>query len=144
MLRVTTFEPRHLEQLRAQSPDWYRHVTLSADRIPPQTAARTFWNGPKVITCAGLELGHAGYAVAWLFRGADASNHAPFLVRQIRALMSLGAQRFRLHRIDAVVPSALPTWRRFMEMMGFRAESVMPRYGPQREEYMRYVLFPGE
>lgn len=145
-MRVTNFEVPHLEKLIRESPEWYKDLSIltpETTRVVGNCPGRTFWQGSSIIACAGLQIIHKGYAQAWLFRGSKTHEQALPLVRQCGALVRLGAMRYRLHRIDCVVPTMLPAWRRFIELVGFHAESVMPRYGPDKSEFMRYVMFPG-
>lgn len=143
-MHVTNFQHEHLERLIKESPHWYKDITLAdPGRMPLINTARTLWDGQRVLACVGIQVMHHGYATAWMFRGKHTHDYPVFVVRQIRALLHLAAERFKLHRIDAAVPTAMVTWHRFMETLGFHAESVMPRYGPKQEEFLRFSMFPG-
>lgn len=106
--------------------------------------------GDQIIACAGLMFPWPTLAIAWLLP----SPHLPtypmtavkVLLTQLRTLM----QQHRPRRIEFLVDASFYTGQRFAEFLGYWREGCCPDtpcaqcglmrgYGPNGEDYIRYV-----
>lgn len=100
--------------------------------------AKTLVLGSDIVGCGGIHKLWNGVGEAWLILGDEALKH-PIMV----AFCS--ARIFRdivngFHRIQAHVLEGFDRGIKFAEMMGFEHEGLMKQFGPNRENYHRYVI----
>jgi len=61
-----------------------------------------------------------------------------------RRLVDEWTEEFKLHRVQITIDESFKASYRLAVALGFTLESRMPKYGPDRENFLRYVRFPGE
>ena len=139
--------------LRPMRPEDY--VVAAGDSFPfinAHTHGRTLatsgpafagWDGDQLLGVAGVARGWPGVGEAWAIL-TDAGRRKPIAVcRMVRDGLSLCARAGRFRRVHADVISTFARGCRWVEALGFKAECVLERYGPNGEDFIRYVMFPG-
>ena len=115
---------------------------LLVDRLLRSTVALTLMDGETPIVCGGLWIFWPGMAEIW-FHGSDASTpHAVSILRHSRRLLQTWIKDYGIFRLQLTIDASFTASYRFAEALGFTLESRMPRYGPDRQEFLRYVLLP--
>lgn len=96
-----------------------------------------FLNG-TLLGCAGVVPLWPGLGEAWIVLSPEGRRHRAWYRAVARILPSIAASgRFR--RIQADVVREFEAGRRFVERLGFKYEFTMPKYGPNGEDFVRYV-----
>lgn len=63
-------------------------------------------------------------------------------VKLCRNLLSIAADTFNLHRIQATTLASAPKHGRFLEVMGMQFEGHLRAYGPKGEDFLMYAYIP--
>ena len=95
----------------------------------------------RIVLAAGIVQLWAGRGEAWMLTTQQVLRYPKLclkLVRQYFRSICLGMQ-FR--RIEATTGADYAIGRRWLEHLGFRLESEMPKFGLAGETYVRYVYF---
>jgi hypothetical protein len=115
---------------------------LLVDRLLRSTVALTLMDDQTPIVCGGLWLFWPGMGEIW-FHGSDASTqHAVAVFRNSRRLVQSWIKEYSIYRLQLTIDESFQASYRFAEALGFTLESRMPRYGPNQETFLRYVLLP--
>lgn len=113
-------------------------------RLLKSAAALTLMDGDVPIVSGGILLYWPGMAELW-FHGVQAATRHPVPVfRHSKRLVLKWAQDFKLRRVQLTIDSGFIASYRFAEALGFTLESRMPKYGPNGQEFLKYVFFPVE
>lgn len=94
-----------------------------------------------IIGIAGLfPLGN-GNAEAWMFTSPLLSQHAKFVVRQIKEHLLICEDILKLNRIQAVCLESFEPAQRFLQRLGFVCETPngMKNYGKDKETFFLYA-----
>jgi len=91
----------------------------------------------RVVACAGIERMWEGVGQAWALCVND--------IGKIHMNPSANRNKFReiakpFHRVQAPLRADLPAGVSFAKYMGFKQESVMKRYNPDKTDALMYVL----
>ena len=111
-------------------------------RLLRSAAAHTLMDGDTPLVCGGLMIYWPGMAEIWFHGTQDAAKYPVPVFRHSRRLVDKWITDFKLHRIQLTIDAAFLASYRFAEALGFTLESRMPKYGPNQEEFLRYVRLP--
>jgi hypothetical protein len=136
------FRPEHLAELPLTGQQASLLGRLHAGELYAQHPSLTARVNGVLLACAGIIIPWKGIADAWMLPTRNIARHPKFLVSTVRRFLASSAEALDLVRIEAVVDSGFLAGRRFADFLGFERESEMPLFGPNRETYIRYVLFP--
>lgn len=106
----------------------------------PSYTART--GDGKIIGSAGVFVVHPGLGEAWVLQGALVHRHATWFHRTIKRVLLDIARQFELHRVQAHVDTYFEDGQRWMRLLGFHAEGVLEKFGPDKHDYITWVMFP--
>lgn len=96
----------------------------------------------EIVACGGVFILWPGVAEAWMMPTKLIRKEVRFVFRMVsNALQSL-ALGLDLHRVQAVALEGFPESGRWLKHLGFHEEGQLERYGPNEENYTRYVWFP--
>lgn len=117
---------------------------------PAQVASFLFSRGPAFtarvdggIACvAGFAFLWRGVAEAWAVVTPLGWAHPMFIHRNVAVRLHQLIHNHGVWRLQASVKLDFAKGRRWVEALGFEEESVMERFGPNREPFMRYVMLP--
>ena len=143
-----------LYEVRPFCPSDYLRVADLDGRYGPeleQTAtsfamsgsARTLCLYGQPLACAGILIQWSGLGFAWAIVSALARQHPRALHGGVKLGLREMIEEHHLRRVEAVVLAHFWVGRRWLQALGFEEESLMPRYGPLGEDFIRVVLFPG-
>lgn len=94
----------------------------------------------ELLVCAGIMSQWPGVGVAWALISGNGRKHYHFVHRAVREGLEYFIQRLKLNRVEANVNDDLEAAKRWVEVLGFSEESVMPKYGPRGETFRKYVI----
>jgi len=99
----------------------------------------------RIIGCGGLVLfAWPGVAEAWVMASSFASEHALSWHKTFQFMLTRMIADYDLYRVQAEVQADFTRGRRWIESLGFQSEGEMPRFGPNRETFVRYAYLPKE
>lgn len=93
------------------------------------------WNGTPIM-CGGTLFQWPGRALAWAFLNAQTGRHMVVATRVAKRLVA-----WPKGRVDCTVRADFQPGLRWIEMLGFRAESYHEKYGPLGEDHIGFVRF---
>lgn len=141
MMTARAFEPYHIDLLMAQGvqPAQARQVshvpaTYASVQKPPGIAL-TAMCGDHVVLCGGIIPARPTVGILWALLSADAGRHMLWLHRATLRVLDLQ----RWVRIEADVEEGFPAGCRWLELLGFKSEGQMPKYGLNGETHIRFV-----
>jgi hypothetical protein len=137
---VEPFRPYHLDILRAQGvqPAQERQVSLVphdyASLAMPAGVALTVRDRDRIVLCGGVIPGLHG--TLWAVLAADAGRHMVAIHKITKRFL----ETQRMRRIEATVEDGFPAGCRWLELLGFKAEGLMPGFGEAGQTHIRYGL----
>lgn len=140
-LRVTPFEPGHLESLAGALHPFARDMLEASDLGLAELARRNAASGPawtgwadgRPAVCAGLGLWslraahRTAEAWAWLREGLPPALALP-IVREVRRILPAAMDRYAVARCNAVVREDAALARRFARACGFAEEFTLRQW----------------
>lgn len=92
--------------------------------------------------CAGVVLFWPGVGEAWAVLTETGREHPVQATELVRTGLRTVIDGMRLRRVQADVSADFLPGHRWIRLLGFSYEGTMPRYGPNGEDFVRYVMFP--
>lgn len=109
------------------------------DAVSRSGPAVTVKRDGLVLACCGLVEQWYGRAVAWsLLSSHCTASDMLWLTREIRNFLNEVQQDAKYRRVEAVVHEPFTAGHRWVHMLGFKVEGVMPCYTPCGETYVQY------
>lgn len=149
MLRVVPYEPWHLKAIDVEHETRVALVIrYSLADLLKQHAVYTAINDSDVLIIAGVITLWPGVGEATVYMSKKYFDGSLSLKDRIKAAkvikryFDLILSNMTFHRVQATVDLSFERALRFIEYMGFEQESLAKMYGPDKEDYMRYVMFP--
>ena len=137
---VREMQPLDLHRLRLAQPvppDWRHHGAAMLAAGPCWSAV----HDGQVLGCAGLVLHWRGLAGTWCMIGADFPTRGwPWLHKQVRRRLAQAARDLGVRRIEAEALTGWDPGARWLHLLGFRPEGIMPAYGHDGADYDRWAL----
>lgn len=136
--QIVPFEPAHLADIDPPVLDCGQ-IQRFAVAYYPRGPAFTLLEDGQALGCGGLML-DGKHASAWAFL-SDALRRRPHLLHRTvsRALPAL-LDHYELESVTAEAHVDFVAARRWLERLGFRFESIAPRFAGTTEDYARYCL----
>lgn len=134
---VIPFKPEHIAQinLQEQQRGAISHLEGSdyADVLRSGSAISVV-SDDRMLASGGVFV-RMGIGTVWALFATDAGAH--FLALHHAALRIIEAQRLR--RIEATTETHFAQGSRWLELLGFRREGTMRKYGPAGEDHYLYA-----
>lgn len=83
---------------------------------------------------------HTGVGTAWLILNKQFLNYPKKLLKFSRYVINASLLGLDLHRIQMDIDTTYEENARFAKKLGFKLEGRMLQYGPDKQDYDRYVL----
>lgn len=112
------------------------------ERCPSYTARDAATMIP--LLAAGIFIPWPGLGEAWAIFGRGARRLPVSIFRVIAGGLRQITESAHLRRVQAHVSTSLPEGHRLARHLGFKPESVLKLFGPQGEDHVLYVWFPGD
>ena len=97
-------------------------------------------DGNKTYGIGGVGKVHSGLGIAWLILNKQFLKYPKTLLKFSRLIIRSSLVGLDLHRIQMDVDTTYDENSRFAKKLGFEFEGRMYQYGPDQQDYDRYVL----
>lgn len=139
MIEVRAYEPA---QLALIEPREYERALRGLDYA--QAFARgpafTIWDDGRCVAAGGIVIHWEGVGEAWLYLSDWIYPHALSFVKVIKERLEAIIREHRLVRVQTPLCALMPTNIRFARALGFRAEGVLRKYGPDGSDYIMHAI----
>lgn len=98
----------------------------------------------KTLGVGGIGRIHSGFGIAWIIINKVFLQYPKYMLSICRKIIKEGSYHLGLHRVQMDIDIAHEENIRFAKKLGFEFEGRMRKFGPQMQDYDRYVLFPGQ
>lgn len=95
------------------------------------------------IGCAGIVPLWQGVAEAWCLFSGEVYEYPVFLHRSVKERLPVLAKKGGFRRIQATVKADFLNAHKWIKRLGFVSEGLMPRYGPDGQDHVRYSKIYG-
>lgn len=106
-----------------------------------ETPAFTVMDRGKLLLSFGIYPLWPGVAEGWMIPSNLISSKAIALVRGAKSVFNNISTMMQLHRIQFMISSSHVQAIRFAEVLQFKREAVLSRYGPSGDDYYIYTRF---
>lgn len=140
-VRILPMMVEHYLEATAGVPAWGDLATFARSQIDNGPAGAALIDD-QLAAVAGVVIAWPGMGEAWAVL-TDLGRRHPMVchrlvARELRAII----RDYRLHRVQADILRSFQAGRIWASRLGFRKEGMMRRYGPDRADFVRYVLLP--
>ncbi len=95
----------------------------------------------KTLAIGGVGRFHPGVGTAWIIIDKLFINYPKKLLQVCREIIQESFEFLNLHRVQMDIDLQYKENIRFSRALGFHEEGVMKWFGPNKEDYARYVRF---
>lgn len=96
--------------------------------------------GDTTFAIGGVGIVHSGLGTAWSILNKEFLKYPKTLLKFSRLVIKASLLGLNLHRIQMDIDTTFEENARFAKKLGFSFEGKMIQYGPNQEDYDRYVL----
>lgn len=150
-MRQAQFYPEHVRELVTHSFEATHMDTLELDL---ESVLRARWDNElsvtleddrgQVVVCAGLAPQWPGVACVWcMFSTEIRARDGASIILRLRALRDKAIAKHQLHRLQLDTQEGDARTARAARVLGFRREGVMPAYGTDGSDWVRWGYVPG-
>ena len=144
-MRFIEFENWHMRFV----VDMYREDFIAALQDPPDLESHllyTLFDGGQIIAIGGV-LNHPdpfkGLGEMFFYKSPLYENKIIAYSRITSKFIDIVIEKGNFHRIQAAIPMSDHCGQRFIEFLQFNIESVLSNYGPDKEDFVRYIRLAG-
>lgn len=101
------------------------------------------WNGTP-IGAAGIVILWDGLGEGWSVASSQGKYHPVAFHRAVKMMMNKCIKSHSIRRLQISVDVESPSSIIWVTMLGFKLESIMPKFGPKGETFARFVMFTRE
>lgn len=95
-------------------------------------------SGDEVLMCFGIHLVGAGSGMLWAFFSDEARGHGLKIIKFAKPIIDGAFEKYRYHRIQAIVRADREEYQRFIELFGFEKEGLMRQATANRQDIWLY------
>lgn len=128
---------REATEIKNSIPNYMKYM----QNMAAETPAFTIMDRGKLVLSFGIYPLWSGVAEGWMIPSNLISGKAIALVRGARNVFSNINTVMQLHRLQFMVRSSHVQAIRFAEVLQFKREAVLSRYGPGGDDYYIYTRF---
>jgi hypothetical protein len=138
---VRPFELNHIDLMRSQGiqETQVREVSivpgLYESLQKPTGPSVSAFDGDRVILCGGIVEQSKGHGACWALLSSKASPHMNWLHYATKRFLSMQDWM----RLEATVEEGFSEGCRWVELLGFKFEGKMLKYGLNGETHLRYA-----
>jgi hypothetical protein len=141
---LESFKLEHIDEMRLRE---YDHK--SVEYLKDAEVVQVFMKGPAItVRVNGVIAGSGGFAIPWPGRAEAWLLTTPLIARYPKLAFSLAkhylsmAPSMGFTRIETAIAESHHVARRWLKRLGFTEESLMRRFGPNGQNFVRYVIIP--
>lgn len=140
MARVSPFKPADYLEINRQVPmlvDNPAHLALLFYNNGP---AYTVWLDNDILACGGMVIPWAGLGHVWAVLAPLALEHTMIIHRIAKRQLHSVIKEHGLRRVEATVMKDFEVGQEWLYSLGFVYDGFAEAYGPNGEDFFRYVL----
>lgn len=92
----------------------------------------------KVVFMGGIFEQWRGVGEVWMLASDKMLKFRKTSLQMVWGFMTVVIEQLHLHRLQCTVEVGFPRYKAFAEHFGFTCEGLMPKYGPNGEDHLRY------
>lgn len=142
-MKLVPFAIEHLYQIVPRETIRMEQAIAAAIRLDGLGPAFTAMDGERVIGCGGVARLWGRVGEAWTIFGAEIQDHPIWLHRTVRTMLRDIMDGMGLDRLQVNVLATSERNCRWVFRLGFQAEGLMERFGPNGEDFIRYAMVRG-
>ncbi len=127
-----------VEPLPIFSPIEFIQVRLDIFAMNPNSFSRTITVDGRPIGIIGMTFNWQGMADVWALLSEEVLKYPFFLHKKAKYYLDLYQKIMNVHRYEANIRCGFEAGFRWAERLGFQAEGLMRKWGPEGHDYMKY------
>ena len=135
---IISYKREHLKQMELEDAQ----LILGSETLERYSMvvgpAKTLIIDDKIIGCGGIEPVWRGVGDAWLLLSRYLFEYPIAVGKHCKKMLPEMSRSF--HRVQALVLADFVKGVQFVNALGFEYEGIMKSYGPNREDFLRYVI----
>ena len=144
MISVVTFKPEHMADIEKADIDsgvleFIGDIDSRAVAYANSGPAITMLKKNTVLALGGIVQFWPGVGEAWMMVSPEGRKRGLALYRVMERFLNMGFDQYGFHRIQASVVNGYMEAHKVVLRLGFIPEGMMVQYGPNKENYVRYV-----
>jgi len=146
MIEIIPFKPEHMVGIEKSDTDQDVFVFLSglnerAEQYAKSGPSITMIEDGTILAVGGVVKFWEGVGEAWMMISPEGRKKGLSLFRHMNGLLDYCFTEHKFHRIQASILFSHKEAHRCVMRLGFIPEGMMVRYGPNKENYVRYARF---
>ena len=142
MTEVVHFQPEHCDELLQHLPeDDIRRGDQYVSAIAEKDSSWSLLDNGHLIFSCGIYPIWDGVGEAWFLPSEKTRQHKISTVKILLDRIDYVAERFNLQRVQATADCEIPRDKKFLELLDFKVEARMKRYGPTRHDFYLMARF---
>lgn len=138
MIKLVDFKPEHLNHFNLKDLDVNIQPMRELAVIFKSGPAYTLFKDGEIVTIGGVAKLWKGVGEAWALVSQPV-KHPVLFHKTIKTMLDFIIKNERLHRVQAVVFVNNIAGHRWIESLGFQGEGILKKYGPDKQDAVRYA-----
>ena len=149
MLTVINYKEVHASEIFYSGmnigcpPGKEEYLSFAAKLNVPGQAFTAIDEEGRIVCSAGIFDIWKGVGEAWLLGSSVLNEKGMSLTRLLSKRFQIIIKTKKYQRIQCVVHNEWESSRKFVELLGFKNEGLMCKYGPDGLDYIRYAIIIG-
>lgn len=146
MIEIVPFKPEHMVNIEKADIDadimvFLGDIDLRAAGYARGGPAITMLSDEIVLAVGGVIQFWKGVGEAWMMVAPEGRKKSLSLYRYMDEFINICFLKYSFHRIQTSIVFGHNEAHKCIMRLGFMPEGMMVNYGPQKENYVRYVRF---
>jgi len=144
MLKVIPFEPEHMINIEKEDPDTDVLMSMGdlEERAKQYAACGpgiTILEGDVILATGGIIQFWKGVGEVWMIVSPSGRKSGTVVYRHMKRFLDKCFKEYGFHRIQTNILYDFKKPHESIMRLGFIPEGMMIHYGPNKENYVRYV-----
>jgi RimJ/RimL family protein N-acetyltransferase len=144
MIRVEKFKPEHMVNIEKKDPDsslleLMGDIDTRAETYANSGPALTLFDDDTLLAVGGVIMFWQGVGEVWMMVSPEGRKKGLALFKCMSDFLNTCFNEYGFHRIQTSVLVSFQEAHKCIMRLGFIPEGMMAHYGPNKENYIRYV-----
>ncbi|MFH1230993.1 MAG: GNAT family protein [Planctomycetota bacterium] len=144
MINIIPFKPEHMADIEKKDInsgvlEFIGDIDSRAVIYANSGPAITMLKRNTLLAIGGVLQFWTGVGEAWMMVSPEGRKSGLALYRVMERFLNMGFEKYGFHRIQASVVNGYTEAHKVVLRLGFIPEGMMVQYGPNKENYVRYV-----
>ncbi len=146
MIEVIPFKPEHMVNIEKKDVDtnilaFIGEIDSRAEMYAKSGPTVTIMDGETILVIGGVIQFWPGVGEAWMMVSPEGRKQKLTLFKHMNGFLKYCFTECRFHRIQASILQSHKEAHKTVMRLGFIPEGMMVHYGPNMENYIRFVRF---